>query len=401
MFEVREVPESDLGQVVELAAIAFHERDDEEEDRERHLWLLRQAVRVGAYEGDRLVGFVGSVPLRISVPGGSLPCGGVTDVVVMPTHRRRGILTAMMGRLWEVIDEPLAALYASEATIYGRYGFGSANRFSEIEVHSDKPWEPRIEADPRPLRMVSLEEAPKVLTPLYERAAARRPGQIHRDEEWWRRWVLRSKDFWDENLTQPRVVVLEDAGYVVYRTKEEDETTGTPGVVQVMELEGDSPAVEAALWRYLASIDLTRRIQARSRPVDDLVQLLAADPDTVRVRNTWQALWLRLADLPAALERRGWAEPVDVVLDVADARLPANAGRWRLRVTEDTATCERTDASPDLSLDVRELGAVYLGGTPLTALARTGIVAEHTPGTAQRLDRSLNVPLAPYTVDDF
>ncbi|REF00118.1 GNAT family N-acetyltransferase [Thermomonospora umbrina] len=399
MVTVRDVPESEIDQVIDLTGIAFHERVDDGDDRERHRWLLRGARRLGAYEDGRLVGFVGGLPMRMSVPGGSLACVGVTDVVVLPTHRRRGVLSAMIGRLYEDLDAPLAALYASEGAIYGRYGFGHADHAAQIEIDTVRPWTTRIEPAPRPLRMVSLEEAPKVLAPLYERAAARRPGQFLRDEEWWRRWVLTSKESGDDALTEPRVVVMDDAGYVIYRTKLDEESDDL-GRVRLMELEGDDARVEAALWRYLASIDLTGRIRG-ARPVDDLVPLLAADPDTVRITRTWQALWVRLADVGSALQGRGWAEPVDTVLRIVDTRIPANDGHWRLRVTGDDATCERTDAAPDLTLDVRELGTVYLGDTALATLVRAGLVTEHAPGAASRLDRALSVPRAPFTSDDF
>ncbi|MFS2294602.1 MAG: sterol carrier protein domain-containing protein, partial [Actinomadura sp.] len=153
-------------------------------------------------------------------------------------------------------------------------------------------------------------------------------------------------------------------------------------------------------WRYLASIDLTRRVQAPNRPVDDLLPHMAADPDQVVVKGDYGALWLRLVDVPAALRARSWAAEDAFVLEVRDGRLPANGGRWRL-TTGAVPSCDRADERPDLTLSASDLAAVYLGGTRVTTLARVGAVTERTPGAAARLDAALTVPLAPYMNDDF
>ncbi|MEV8636794.1 GNAT family N-acetyltransferase [Streptosporangium sp. NPDC051023] len=403
--EIRTVPESDVEQVFELSDIVFHQRTDEREREERR-WRFLLAHRVGAYDGDLLVGFMACLPLRVSVPGGILGCSGVTFVAVLPTHRRQGVLTAMLERLWSDTaerGEPLAALYASEAAIYGRFGFGAATRAVSVEIATDRPLGLRVEPDPGPLRLISPLEAPKVLGPLYGRAAARRAGQFLRDERWWAGSVLAETDEEDQDLTAPRVVILgeEPRGYAVYRSKQGDDSAGSPGVVQLVELEADTVEAEAALWRYLASVDLTSRISCWARPVDDPLPLLAADPDQVTVTRTWPALWLRLADLKAALTRRGWARPVEAVLEVRDERVPANHGRWSLRAGPGGASCARTSSAPDLTLAVRDLASAYLGDVPVRRLVAAGLAAEHTPGTAERLDAALATPLAPFAADQF
>ncbi|GAA4069600.1 GNAT family N-acetyltransferase [Actinomadura miaoliensis] len=406
-LRIRPVPESDLDKVLDLADTVFHHRTDADA-RERLTWLPRRAERVGAYEGDELVGFLAAVPLRLSVPGGELDCAGVTLVGVLPTHRRRGVLTAMIDRLWETAAErgqPLAALYAAEAAIYGRFGFGVATRALSVEVDSSRPLGLRVEPDPRPLRMVPYERAAEVLGPLYERAVARRPGQLRRAPEWWSHMTVPRLSQDDEERTIPRVVVLDGdpGGYAIYRTRHGDEDAGTPAVVHLEELEADDARVHAALWRYLVSIDLTEQVKGWSLPVDEPLPLMAADPDQVTVIRDRGMLWLRLVDVPAALAARGWATTDELVLRVHDDRLPANQGTWRLRTRPGRAqaACERVDAAPDLTLDVRDLGSIYLGGFQATQLVRTGIVTEHTPDAAARLDAALAVPLAPFCADDF
>ncbi|MFI0446757.1 GNAT family N-acetyltransferase [Actinomadura sp. 6N118] len=395
-LEIREIPESDLGRMLDLAEMVFHFRT-EDDKRDRNLWVPRRSERIGAYEGETLVGQLAALPMKLAVPGALPDCSAITFVGVLPTHRRRGVLTAMMERMHAdavAAGRPLAALWASQAGIYGRYGFGLADRSISLEIDSSRPLALRIEPDPRPLRLIGRDQAAEVLGPIHARAIARRPGGLVRDAEWWERAILPPADEHDDEYGEPRIVVLDGGGYAIYRTRGENEDTGAPGVVRLEELEADTPAVEAALWTFLASIDLTSRIQAHSRPVDDLLPLLAVDPDQVVIKGDWGALWLRLIDVPASLRMRSWAVEESLVIEVQDARLPINEGRWRL-------TGKATQDEPDLTFGVAELGSVYLGGTQVRRLVRAGLVTEHTPGAAGRFDAALDVPLAPHTNDDF
>ncbi|WP_030858087.1 GNAT family N-acetyltransferase [Streptomyces sp. NRRL F-2747] len=410
MVDIREVPEAHIDRALELAYLVFHDRPDEA-GRERHHALLRHCTRLGAYDGDALVGFMAAHGFRLSVPGADLPCPGLTFVSVAPTHRRRGVLTALMDeqlRRTGAAGSPIAALWASESAIYGRFGYGSATQGATIEIDSTRPLALRIEPDPRPLRLVDPQDALAVIGPYHEAARAGRAGRPTRDAERWSESWLCEQDEEDEELGPPRIIVLGDpgepiAGYVLYRTKHEGESgpARSPGLVRVDELEADTPAVAAALWDCVAGLDLTGRVCAWGRPQDDPLLRFAADRDQVRVTAQFPALWLRLVDVRAALTRRSWAAPVEVVLEVADARLPANAGRFRLKAGPGGATYEPAAARADLELEVRDLAACYLGGTRVAELVAAGLVAERTPGAAAALDAALHTPLLPHTADEF
>ncbi|MFI0371112.1 GNAT family N-acetyltransferase [Actinomadura sp. 1N219] len=396
MIEIREIPEGDADRMVDLAGLVFHQRIPED-DYERESWPVRRAERVGAYDGGALIGQLASMPMRLAVPGALLDCSAVTFVGVLPTHRRRGVLTSMMDRMHAdavAAGRPLAALWASQGIIYGRYGFGLATRALSIDVDSSRPLELRTTPDPAPLRLVEAASAPEILDPIYTRALSARPGGLVRDPEWWARSVLVEVDREAPGYTAP-LVVVHPAGYAVYRTH-----GGGDRTVRVTDLFAETPQVEAALWRYLASIDLTSRVHAPGRPVDDLLPHMAADPDQVEIKGDYGALWLRLIDVPAALRARSWAADDAFVLEVRDARIPANEGRWRLK-TGPAPACERTAEAPDLTFSAADLAAVYLGGNRVTALVRVGVVDEHTPSAAARLDAALAVPLAPFIADDF
>lgn len=411
MVDIREVPEADIDRALELAYLVFHDRP-EKEGRERHHDLLRHCLRIGAYEGDAIVGFMAAHDFRLSVPGADLPCPGLTFVSVAPTHRRRGVLTALMGetlRRAGAAGSPVAALWASEAAIYGRFGYGSATQGATIEIDSTRPLALRIEPDRRPLRLVATEDAVAVVGPYHEAARRVRAGRPTRTVLRWTEEWLTEQDEEDEELSPPRIIALGEpgepiAGYVLYRTKPEADVAAvrTPGRVQVHELEADTPAVAAALWECVASLDLTGRVTAWGRPADDPLLHFAADRDQVRVTAVFPALWLRLVDVAAALTARSWAAPVELVLELTDVRLPANAGRFLLKAGPDGAAYEpAAGRAPDLTLDVRELAACYLGGTRAVELAAAALVVEHTPGAAAALDAGLRTPLLPHTADEF
>lgn len=401
----REVPEEHLDRALDLVYLVFHSKP-EDDKRKHERELLRGCERIGAYDGQTLVGLLATFPFTLSVPGGEVPCPGVSFVSVAPTHRRRGALTGMIDELYRrcaADGRPLAALWASEAAIYGRFGFGPGTYGATVEIDSRRPLRLRIDPDDRPLYLIDPAEAPEILGPYYDRTRAGRAGRQVRTVSWWREEWLTDKDEDDEDLSPPRIVALGDplAGYAIYRTKGGDDTTGAPGLVRVDELEADTPAVAAALWRYLAAIDLTGLVRAWGLPLDDPLLLLAADRDQVRVTAQFPALWVRLVDVRAAFEGRSWASPVDVVIDVRDERLPANAGRHRLTAGAAGCVYRRTDDPADLTIDVRDLAACYLGGTRLLHLLQAGLATEHTPGTATALDAALRTERLPHTTDEF
>ncbi|WP_327064968.1 GNAT family N-acetyltransferase [Kitasatospora sp. NBC_01250] len=412
--DIREVPEGHLGRALDLASLVFHESYDTEQ-RDRYRKLLRRCDRLGAYADGQVVGLLAAHRLRLSVPGGQLPCAGLTFVCVAPTHRRRGVLSAMLAQLWRdcaAQGRPLAALWASEAAIYGRHGFGAATHLTTLEIDSTRPLALRLTPDPGPLRLLDAAEAPGLLGPHYEASRSRRAGRPARDRLWWREQVLPEEDEDDDELGPPRIVVSGRepyAGYAIYRTRGGDEDNGTPGLVEVHELESDSAAVAAALWSYLAGLDLTGRVRAWGRPADDVLPLISADRDQVRITRQFPALWLRLVDVRAALTARDWAAPVDLVLEVRDEAVPANHGRFRLTAgpagaagaVRDGNRYEPTTDPADLVLDVRDLAACYLGDTGLHPLVRAGLVTERTPGAARRLDAALRTELLPFTHDEF
>ncbi len=335
-----------------------------------------------------------------------MPAAGVSWVAVLPTHRRRGILRSLMRQqLADIRDrgEALAVLWAAEAVIYGRYGYGQASwthaytvRRGEGALAVDAPADPALR-----LRITEVEQARAELGKVYEAVFETRPGFFRRNDAWWDRY-LADPPAQRHGQSPLRCVLAEDdagpRGYSLYSARGGwDEDTFLPeGSITVRELLATDPAASAALWGDLLSRDLTTELHARLRPVDDPVQFQLADPRRLRTVVS-DALWARITDLPAALTQRRYACPVEVVLHVRDRVLPDNAGRWRLRVDESgQASCDPVDADADVSLDIAALGAAYLGGTRLGALAAAGRVSQLRAGALGQLSAAMAWDPAPW-----
>jgi predicted acetyltransferase len=358
-----------------------------------------------------IVGTAGAFTFQMAVPGAVLPVAGVSYVSVLPTHRRRGILRSMMRRQLTDIaargEEPVAALWASEAPLYGRYGYGRASTDAVFRFERSEGAIAR-EADPAlSLRLVAPADALPELTKVYDTALPTQPGFFERSDAWWARAL------WDSEGSRGgggplRCLVVSDAsgprGYALYSALPRwDNGEYLPnGLITVRELVAADAAAGAALWRDLLSRDLAAEFVAAHRPPDDPLLYQLADPRRARPLVS-DGIWVRIIDLPRALAARAYACPVDVVLEVADSLLASNAGRWRLRAevpgvagAAGGVTCERTSQAASVALDVRELGAAYLGGTRLGALAAAGLATEVRPGALGPLSAAMTWDPAPW-----
>lgn len=370
--------------------------------REAERSVVEPGRQLAAYVGNEIVGVSGIFSLAMTVPGGPLPVAGVTWVAVLPSHRRRGVLSSMMRTqlhgLHDDGGEVVAALWASESGIYGRFGYGAATRHLNLRIPRGAAFGPAAPDDPElEVRILGGDEQLEELEAVRQSDRLVRPGMFVRNETWRRHSVYDAPG--DRGgSSELRVAIVVDGsgtlrGYARYATEARWEDAGPRGVVHVREAHAADPAAYARLWRFLVDIDLTAEVRVRLRPLDDPLLELLADPRAA-VPVVSPGLFVRLVDVDRALAARAYAAPVDVVLDVTDSFCPWNAGRWRLSADTSGATCTRTDAAADLTLSSVELGAAYLGGTLLHTLGAAGRVAEHRSGGLIAATRAFaNTPL--------
>jgi predicted acetyltransferase len=353
-----------------------------------------------AFDGDRIVGTSAAITFRMVVPGGArVPTAGVTMVGVQPTHRRRGINTAMMAAILDQAaerGEPLAALFASEGAIYGRFGYGLAAFLGEFEAEAARMDYVRGVTVPGRVELVSKEEAMPIVSRVYD--AALRPGGVERSDGF--RDHVFSHVFHDER-DKPwfYAVHVDDGGeadaYAVYTMKHEWPRSVPSGRIEVKESMASTAEGYAAIWRFLFDVDLVATVEAWNRPADDPLLHLVREPRRLRF-GLCDGLWVRLLDVPAALEARRFAADGRVVVEVTSPFRPETDGRYELVVEGGTGRCARSDGMPDLVASVNVLGAAYLGGITFRELAWASQVEERTEGSLGRADAMFGWSPAPW-----
>ncbi|HEX5561287.1 MAG TPA: GNAT family N-acetyltransferase [Nocardioidaceae bacterium] len=360
-------------------------------------------------------GVYGVFPMTLSVPGPhaavrQVPCAGLTWVGVHPDHRRKGVLTAMLRHHFEQVHAEgvhVSALHASEPAIYGRHGYGLASLEMEVTLArgttlSAPHLEEAVAGVTTQLATVSDPDVPKRMREChlgsadlgsvvgeagyYARVCHQLPEEL-RDKEPWRLLFARRDGV--------------DVGFVMFRRTHKWERARPAAELAVWALVGD-PAARLALLRRLVDFDLVGTVKLGTLGVDDPVLPWVGGPRATSDLATYDSLWVRLVDLPEALQARAWTAPCDVVVEVADNAAPWNDGSWRIRAGEGgQATVQRTTTDPDVRLRVEALGAAYLGGGNLVALQRAGFVAERRKGAVAELWRAMRTDVAPTAAVGF
>ncbi len=372
-----------------------------EDDATRFSALLPFERLHAVLDDGRIVAGAGAYPFELTVPGGALPCAGVTFVGVLPSHRRRGLLRRMMdAQLADVREreEPIAALWASEETIYGRYGYGLASLSLHIDADRDAvaiPGERTTTA-----RLVDEDEAVRSCARVYRQVSRTRPGMIVRTSDWWRHHRL--DDAPDRRRgAGPLVRVLlerggKPVGYALYRLAQSGSTPEDwKKTIRVLEAFGADDDATRDVWRFLFEIDWVDRIAGYHLPVDHPLPLLVDRVNKLRL-TMWDALWVRIVDVPRALAGRSYG-PGRITLEVtSDQHFPDNVGTW----TIDDGSVRPARRRPDLRLPAAALGSAFLGGIPFAQLRAAGQVEEVVRGAVARADALFGAP-APWCAEIF
>ncbi|SIC47392.1 GNAT family N-acetyltransferase [Mycobacteroides abscessus] len=356
--------------------------------------LLEPGRYFGAFDGDDLVGGADSYTSWLTVPGGArIPHAAVTHIGVLPTHTRRGILTALVTQ--QLADaaargEVVASLRASEAVIYRRFGYGLATSAATYRIERRRAVPHGVIGDGL-VTLLDGSSTPEHLASIYQRATW--TGSVARPPQWWRLHTL-----FDTAAPVKPYVVTHDDGYVRYRPLHTAEWfTSSARTIAVDDLVVHSDSAYRALVGHLLGLDLVDVIELGPRPVDDPLPHLVTDPRAVTMTSIRDETWLRLVDVEAALAARTYADAASVVIEVKDDLLSHNTARF----TVGPEKVRRTQSSPDVSLDVAALGSVFLGGSTWHHLARAGLVSAHSTRALDAADNLFATGSKPFAGTSF
>ncbi len=375
-IEVRPIVEDEIPACRHVISQAFGgDAVDDEESRQRFADQVDLDRTYVAFEDDEIVGTAAAFTFDVSLPGGmTTAMGGLTMVSVRPTHRRRGLLNRMMSAHFDDClerGESISGLFASESAIYGRYGFADAAPAFDITINAPAAGVPAA-ADT--VRLVDVEEARKTFRVVYEQIHAQRPGRLTRTDHWWEHRHFRDPEAWRRGASGRRyAVAYRDAapvGYVTYRQKEKWDNAIPSGTVRVGELFGIDATAELSLWSLVCSIDLFPNVEAEMLPTDLELPRQVASPRMVQ-RRLFDGLYVRVLDVPSALEARGYPVDDSLVLEIEDTTGIAG-GNFRLESSSEGAVCAATTDEADLKMDVATLSSLYLGADGAGPLHRVG-----------------------------
>jgi len=400
---VSELSAVDLADILDLDAAAFSQDAPQEVLDDLIVPWLELDRFVGARDpaaGNELVAAGCILSKQLTFPGGLVhPVAGVSWVGVRPGWRRRGLLrglmTAQLHGLHDTGAEPVAVLTASEASLYGRFGYGQAINRSRFSLAHGAAFRPDVSTDP--VLEIRAEKAPSIVKTLYDRVAAARIGNLARTDAI---WTMRFSDheFFRQGASKKRWALHPD-GFVCYRVKEDWADRGPNFTVHLDEICAATPTAFASLWRFLLDLDLTREVVYDRGWVDDPVLCMVVDPRSV-TSTVRDHIWLRIVDLDRAIGLRGYSAAVRMVVEVTDAFCPWNRGRWLFDLDRTSAGITRTEAAAQVRLDIRDLGACFVGGTPLGRLVAAGLVAGE-PDSLLALGAALATPVAPWCPEGF
>lgn len=412
-YRAAELGLADRPRIQAVASWAFATAGLPEEDALRPFPLEPGRI-VGVWPQDALDGGQGPALAAMhasyaftdfGVPGGTLRTAGLTWVSVHPQHRRRGLASAMVRMHLERTarrGEPLSALFASEPGIYGQFGYGRASHYVALTLPRKPEMRPVPHSEAMAVRIEHAELGRHGRLVEAVHAASRRPGWARRTTPELTAAIFLDLPSEREGAEPLRIASVRDpAGepraYALFSRKMRWADNGAPqGVVSVREAVALDAAAARALWTFLGDLDLMVKVESPMLAPDDPLLTLLVDTRAVAAR-TVDNVWVRLVDVPGALAGRTYAGSADVVLEVSDAILPANQGRWRLRArtTPGDSEVEPTSDPADVVLDVRELGTAYLGGVSLGSLRAAGLVHERTRGAVDAASTALGWPDAP------
>jgi predicted acetyltransferase len=396
----------ELSAAIDLSAVVFGVGPAATKDFRAQVTAAIEPERAFVVDdGGVVVGTGSAYTFEMAVPGSTVavPLAGVTFVGVAPTHRRRGILRAIMAALVDQAlerGEAAAGLTASEGVIYRRFGYGVAARYQALTVDTARSAELTEHDVPGRLRLVDEAEAASLLPDVWSRYWPRVPGEVNRTARWWASMAVDPEDE-REGASARYIVVHEDPGgspdgYAVYRMKLSSDE------LSVVEIAAASEQVEAALLRYLLDVDLVRYVRL-SAPADLPLRWRLVDPRAVEVTRERDHLWLRPLDVARCLGARRYAGEGSLVVEVVDGDRPELGGRFRLEAGAGGASAEasRTGDDPDVALAMPDLGAVLLGGVSWATLRRAGLVDERRPGGVDRADALFRPERAPFCATGF
>jgi predicted acetyltransferase len=314
-----------------------------------------------AIEDDTVLAVAGEFRFDEWFAGRAVDCSGIWGVATLPEHRAGGLATACIRALLDRARErgtPITALFPAVLTPYRRMGYELAGVFVRHRVALDA-LPPGDDSLP-PVELADPARDLEGIRAAFREWVSASTGPVEpTNDAHWRDRVFPAPD----DDTGRTVVVREDGrvtGVASFARAEAEGSLGGAFGLDCQTLFAVTPEAQRALWSYFRGFrGLGMWLQWVGPPADP-VAIASLDAFLERpFRYDWM---LRLLDVPAALEARGYP-PVDAEATVAvdDPTFAENAGAWRISVREGRASVERADGHDRRALPIGILSSMYSG----------------------------------------
>lgn len=405
--EIRHLTKDDVASAEQAFAVLFGESQNAERAAAETAPLVPERA-MGAFDGGRIVGHVGVLPLDISVPGAQVYAAETADicaitlVFVDTTHRRKGLGKELITQVLSEAHEPVAALWASRPGFYEKLGFEPAMSSALCTISSDDhvPLRTHAPEPERVDRIVDTEIAARDLPIIYDQARAYRPGMTSRDTSWWQHRFIGDAEWRRYGGGELQHVIAyrgdHPVAYAIYNLTPKFDQFGPNHEMTIHECVGINATEEAALMGWLCQVDLVGKISAYWRPTDDGFTQSLVQRRSNHEQVT-EALYIRILDVAKAIASRKYGTRCAYVVRINDDLLP-NSGLWRFALSPEGGTAERLDdgIEADLTLDIRALAGIWLGGYPLNAFIGAGLATVHNPKAFLSIHQAFHSPVAPW-----
>jgi predicted acetyltransferase len=399
-FEIRPIKPEEHSEFLRLVKIAFAAED------EFPLQMPPEWTLCG-FHGGKMATTYAAWPLTMRFNGATVPIAGVTMVGTLPIYRRRNFLRQVTARHFEQLHErgerPIAALFASRAAIYQRYGYAVVSTRSSYNV---EPREIKWAVNPRLSGEFREEgESNDRMLDIYHRFIERRTGYLERKGDFMK---IPGAPF--ATITPPtkvikaRITYWEDGnplGYIVY-TAERDKRLGRKmgHTLSIQDLAWLSVTAYQAIWEYLANMDLVNDILWFGVPPDDPLPHLLLEPNQLNIKCS-NGLMARIVDVERALPLRGYSKEVELVFEVVDELCPWNRGTWKLDTSPEGSKIARTTETPQIVVPVSTLAMLAFGHVSATQAARMGRLDATDAGALSPWDDAMRTEYRPYCANSF
>lgn len=361
-------------------------------------------------QSNRIIGTGGADSYWLTVPGGEpVPMAGVAYMTTSVTHRRQGAFSNMMTYIHDAARERgdvISGLWASQSHLYGRFDYGLSINSYDWEIDpsfgefSHFPAANANNADIK-VSFIGADEAEVVLPGIYERMHRQTTGSVNRTSGRWR-YQLFDEERVRQGASPLFFAVCEEAGeqtgYVSYRMRRQGDSD--MGTLEVVEQVSATEVAHAAIWRFLLDFDLVGKITAINRPSDDSLWWMLSDPRRL-IRKSHDALWVRLLDIPKALEARTYNSDGILKIGLVSDVQPESAGTYVIEIDDSRGSVKKTNDKPDVVMTPADLSALYLGGISSGPLFEAGRINEITTGSLVKLTGMFNTDSAPWCAHYF